>query len=205
MSCPARVSGGEVYLLYNVLSVSAVQQRDSAVSVYTAPPSWASSHRPQPTPLYPQRDGLPKPSSLLNAQLPTRCLCTVVWLCQSQPPGHPISCPHHFHTFCSLRLRLCSCPALICSDSQVRRWTAYCLVKVDEWIFVPVMREPLWGRSKSPETSALGSRIKAARFLKSPRWCHYLNTSSLDGWSSLIPGAYSQACWSRGGGEVRIW
>ena len=39
MSCPAQVSGGEVYLLYNVLSVSAVQQRDSAVSVYTAPPS----------------------------------------------------------------------------------------------------------------------------------------------------------------------
>ena len=39
MSCPVGVSGGEVYLLYNVPLVSAVQQRDSAVSVHTAPRS----------------------------------------------------------------------------------------------------------------------------------------------------------------------
>ena len=38
----------EVELLYNVVLVSAVQQRESPVCIHTSPPSWAS-YSPQPT------------------------------------------------------------------------------------------------------------------------------------------------------------
>lgn len=88
MSCLVGVLGGEVLLLYNVVSASAGQQRDSAVSMHTAPPS----HLPQPTPLYPQRDGLPKPSSLLNAQLPMQCGLPVIPSPAPDTSTHSVSC-----------------------------------------------------------------------------------------------------------------
>lgn len=84
MSCLVGVLGGEVLLLYNVVLASAGQQRDSAVSMHTAPPSGASL---PPPPAHPSlsAERWPPQAKLLAQQAASHSLSSSVAVSPSLP------------------------------------------------------------------------------------------------------------------------
>ena len=101
-----------IYLLYNVVLVSAVQRSESAICIHISPPSWTSLPPPHIPPIQvitEHRAEIP----VLYRRFPLAICFThgsinmSILISQFNPLPSPTLCPH----ICSLHLHLYSCPA----------------------------------------------------------------------------------------------